>query len=269
MANPQKGGPVADIRHWVAGVACMCALVAAVCAPSAHAQTNAPSLWFPVGEALHYTIHWGGIHVGSAVISTSWTEEDGRRLLVIRMLTRSNAFLSKFYPVDDTIESVIEPESFLPVRFHQVLNEGRFHAQRLTTFDRTNNVAHFEDLRSGTKEDFPVAPDARDPVSFMYATRRYRFTPGETNHCQVVSNKKVCDLLVKVGKIDKIPVPGLGKVPSIRIEPTGADAGLFISIGRMWLWVSDDDRRILTRVVAEAPIGKFKALLQRIEVPPS
>ena len=236
--------------------ACLC------CAPRVDAQSTstATGLWFTVGETLTYKINWG-VPVGDVVMTTRWVEENGQPLLAIKMRTRSNKFLSTFYPVDDTVESFLDPVTFLPVRFTKVLNEGTYKCDRLTTFDRTNKVARFETEGSAKGEEFAIPEDARDVMSFMYAMRRRRFSPGQTERFQVVDDGKIHDLTVKTVAYEDVKLPRLGKTRSVRIEPEAGFQGLFVRTGKITLWVSDDERRVLTQLTAKAPIGNFKAVL--------
>ena len=52
------------------------------------------------------------VSVGTCRITTQWVEEDGRTLLAIRYRTRSNKVIAVIYPVDDKIESIVDPETF-------------------------------------------------------------------------------------------------------------------------------------------------------------
>jgi biotin synthase-related radical SAM superfamily protein len=50
----------------------------------------------------------------------------------------------------------------------------------------------------------------------------------------------------------------------VRIEPDAAFQGLFVRKGKLTLWVSEDERRILTRVVAVIPVANVRIHLDRV-----
>ena len=252
--------------------ACGLALLFAAAAWADTPATNfvpgqAPALWFPVGEELVYRVYWGRIPVGTSRVKSEWIEEDGRWLLALRYRTESNRILDKIFPVDDSIESIVEPVSFLPIRFLKKLSEGRYRVDEVTTFDHTNLTARWvSKLKNKTKE-FPIEADTRDIPSLMYYLRSQHFTPGERVHFRVMADEKLFDVWVDQQKIEAIDLPGFGGVPSLKIEPEASFNGLFMRQGRGWVWVSEDSRRICTKMVASVPVANIKVLLSEVNGP--
>ena len=240
-------------------------------ADAASASTNLtylPGAHWPVGERLIYRIYWGIIPVGLAVTSTEWLEEDGRRLLRIRFRTKSNRVLETIYPVDDSIESVVDPATFLPIRFEKKLSEGSHRYHEVTVFDRTNNVARWESKLPGRTKTFPIRPDTRDIPSFMYYMRSHTFEPGAREHYEVMADEKTYDLWVNVIKWDQTSLPIYGDVECFRAEPEAAFNGLFVrDKGQIWLWASRDERCLATRVVVQIPVAKAKIILEEVQGP--
>lgn len=244
-------------------------LALALAAPwRAGAATNSrPALWFEVGEELHYRIHWGVMHVGDSYVTSEWIEENGRELLRIRYRTRSNSFLDRIYPVDDTIEAVIEPHSFLPVRFEKRLSEGRYRTHEVTVFDHENGKAYQTNRRKGTTREFDIEPDTRDLVTFMYYMRQHEFLPGDKASFRVMADEKIYDLHITAGPVETLKMQNYGKVRSIRIVPEAAFQGLFVRKGKMTLWISQDSRRIATRIQASVPVADVHVNLHRVRGP--
>lgn len=214
-----------------------------------------PALWFPVGEELHYRVYWGVMPVGDSRVTTEWIEENGRRLVRIRYRTRSNAFLDRIYRVDDTIEAVIDPVTFLPLRFRKILSEGRYRADEETVFDHAAGKAYWTDHRKGRKKVFDIEPDTRDLVTFMYFMRKNEFKAGEKATFRVMADDKIYDLYLTMGPRETMKLPSYGKVESVRVTPEAAFQGLFVRKGRMTLWVSTDERRLATRIQASVPVA--------------
>lgn len=244
----------------------VCALLTGAVA-RAEPSRGRPDLWFQVGEELHYRIHWGVMHVGDTRVTTEWIEEDGRDLLVIRYRTRSNSFLDRIYRVDDTIEAVIEPHSFLPVRFVKILNEGRYRTDELTEFDHAAGKAYWTHRLKGDRKEFAIDADTRDIVTFMYYMRKHAFQPGDQAEFRVMADEKIYDLFVTAGPVETMKMQRYGKVKSIRITPEAAFQGLFVRKGRMTIWVSQDERRIATRIQATVPVADVHINLHEVSGP--
>ena len=234
--------------------------------PSLRAEPGS-NLWFEVGEKLVYQVNWGFIPVGTSVVTTEWIEEDGRRLLAIRFKTVTNHVVEKLYPVDDLVESIIDPDTFLPLRFVKRLNEGDYHCDELTVFDYKTLKARWEAKTSGKVKEFDIEADTRDIVSFMYFMRSTGFKAGDERAFRVMADEKIYDLTVKADKMETFGVGRFGKVPCVKLEPQAAFGGIFVRKGRMWMWVSDDSRHLCTKLAAQVPVAKVYIYLEEVHGP--
>lgn len=225
---------------------------------------------WPVGEKLTYQLNWGFIPVGTAVVWTEWTQaENGRRLLAIRMRTTSNKVIEKIYPVDDTIESLVDPGPFLPVQFSKNMSEGTHRYHEVTVFDRTNLVANWESKLTGKKRVFKIEPDTRDIPTFMYAMRGQSFKPGRREHFKVMADEKIYDLWLNIKKKDTVDLDNYDDVACVMMEPEAAFNGLFVRKGKIWAWISTDRRCLAARIEASIPVANVHALLLKVEGPGS
>lgn len=254
----------------------LCCLISGLClaAAAGRGQTNSmsgppplPGVNWPVGEKITYSLYWGYIPVGSATGWTEWVEHQGRRVLAIRLRTLSNKFVEKLYPVDDTIESLVDPQTFLPIQFTKKLSEGKNRYHEVTIFDHTNLTAHWESKITGKKRVFALTPGTRDIPSLMYYLRTRTFTPGTREQFSVMADDKIYDLWLNVEKKERVNLPLYGRVPSIKAEPEAAFEGLFVRRGRMWIWISDDPRCLATQIVGSVPVATVRAVLSRVEGP--
>jgi len=154
-----------------------------------------PAPWFPVGETLVYQVRWGVIPVAESVASTAWIEDEGARRLQLLVRTRSNSFLSRIYPVDDTIEPPLDPATLLPLRFTVRLNEGRHHTHEVTTFDHSAGEAVWRRIRPPPAPEkvrrFAIESNTVDLLTFMYQLRRTPMAPGTNYEHRVMVDEKI------------------------------------------------------------------------------
>ncbi len=251
---------------WLA-VGMMAAGLPAIATTDAPEPVDRGDLWFPVGETIEYKIFWGRIPVAQSTATTEWVELDGRRLIAIRFRTKSNKVLSTLYPVDDFIESLIDPETFLPVRFTKKLSEGRYRCFEITTFDHEKGTAVLENKRKGWTKEYEIDADTRDLIAFMYSMRAEEFPVGTKQNFRVMADEKLYDLEVKSHKAEKVKLPRFGKVSTVMLEPEAAFQGLFVRKGKMVLWVSDDDRRLIARASIKVPVAHVNLVLDKVTGP--
>ncbi|MGI6087549.1 MAG: DUF3108 domain-containing protein [Kiritimatiellia bacterium] len=232
------------------------------------AKAALPEFSFPVGEILVYSVHWGFLYVGEVRIWNELVEEEGRTLLAIRVRVTTESILEKLFPVDDFIESIVEPQTLLPLRFTRRLSEGRYRLHEVTTFDHTALSAHWKHLlRENSEEVFPIEADTRDMISFMYHMRGYDWQPDSELFGRVMANEKLYDLVAQIRQYEEIKLPKYGSVRSLLIEPEAKFKGAFINAGRLRVWISDDKRCLCTMATAKVPVGTVRVMLRRVEGP--
>lgn len=233
-------------------------------APPAQVSLTTTNFWFPVGEELVYHAHWGVFYVAESRTTVNWTNHQGRDLLALRMRTKSNKVISTIYPVDDTVETLIDPNTFLPVSFAKVLNEGRYHTDEITIFDHAAGKAYWHNRKKDVRREFAIEPDTRDIMTLMYWLRREPFKPGQISEYRVMADEKLYDLFVRVMENEELDNDAYGDIMTVRMEPDAAFQGLFVRKGKLTLWVTRDERRIMAKVMAEIPVANVRIHLAEV-----
>jgi hypothetical protein len=246
-------------RVIVALLLCLFAGVAG--AEDVHIPKGTNTYCFPVGERLTYGLYWGVIPVGEAVLESSWIEEDGRILLCLVSTAKSGRVLSGIYPLDDYVKSVVDPATFLPVRYEQRLREGRHVRHDVVTFDREKLVGHWRSELNGRTNDIPILKDTRDVVCLSYYMRMQTYTGTEHLAFQVLVDDKLYDLNVSFEGRETQKVDGYGQVPCFRLEPVAKFGAIFVRKGKVNLWFSEDSRHTCTRMSGKVPVASVKAIL--------
>ncbi|MFO7535431.1 MAG: DUF3108 domain-containing protein [Kiritimatiellia bacterium] len=231
---------------------------------------NAVKLWFPVGEKLTYSVHWGIFEVATSVITTDWvTWLDGRLLLRIRYRTKSLHILDKLYPVNDLIESYIDPVTFLPVRFIKNMNEGSRREKAMIDFNHAAKTAHWRRLVKNYQDyELPIASDTRDIPSLSYWLRKDGFLAGTTNEYELLADDKIYKLILRVLPEKKgVAAAEYDSIPAVRVIPEAQFEGLFVRKGKIDLKLSKGAPCMLLSMDAEVPVAKIRLRLTKIEGP--
>src|SRR5437868_2339205 len=77
---------------------------------------------FHIGEQLTYTITWLNIMAGTAVMGVT---TEGNRSLKFVTIAESRPAITKFYPVDNRLETLVDPETLLPQQMTFRRREGK------------------------------------------------------------------------------------------------------------------------------------------------
>jgi len=215
-----------------------------------------------------YSISWNGIPVAYATATTSIDTFEGREVLALRLRAQTYSFFNHIFKVDDHHESLVDPETFLPIRFTKNIKEGSYHCHEITTFDFEKRMAHYEHQTNGSKKEYAIDADTRDIFSFMYFMRAQLLEPDSTMEYRVMSDEKVYDLILNTDDVDGIGLPQYKrKVPSLQMVPEAMFDGLFVRKGKGTFWVSRDPRRLLTFAKIKVPFGRARIKLRKVNGP--
>lgn len=229
---------------------------------------SAKDLPFPVGEELVYHVTWNGVPVAWSKATTQMERIDGRSVLALRVETRTYSFFDHFFKVEDFHESLVDPDTFLPIRYTKNLNEGKFKCREVTVFDYRSGRAHYTHQDTGEKKSYEIESDTRDLVSFMYFMRSASLAEDSTDRRRVMADEKIYDLIIRSSSVKKIDLPDYKKdVPCLQMVPEAAFDGLFVHEGEATLWVSRDPRRLLTYAKVKVPFGRVRIKLHAVNGP--
>jgi len=235
--------------------------------PKTAAAGPFPELWFPVGETLTYDMHYGLMHVGETLVTSEWINEGGKLRLAIRFFTKTNKFFDKVYRVENVVESIIDPETFQPVRMHKKISEGDFASEETTTFDFENLVAHWSSVTKKQSRDYKLSPDARDIVSFMFIMRQVPLDGERLGSYWVTGDDGMCRLQLKGRGTADVDLDVFGRVMTTRLVPVVTRDALFVRKMPRMLWVSTDARRLIVKMTVKVPIASITLTLKNVTGP--
>lgn len=222
---------------------------------------------FGVGERLTYRLYWGVIPVGRAVMTTRWVREGDRRYLGISAAARTARILDPIFPVNDFVQTIVDPETLLPVLYEEKIREGRYRRHSRTRFDAATGKGVYESVASGREKPVQVEPGTRDVLSMMYRMRMLGMTAGESLLKHVYVHDRVYPLRLAALDVGPMKIAGRRSVPCIKIEPRGEFGTISTRNGTVAAWFTNDHRRLLVRLEGRVPVATVKAVLTKIEGP--
>ncbi|MGH7680854.1 MAG: DUF3108 domain-containing protein [Candidatus Eiseniibacteriota bacterium] len=216
---------------------------------------DAPVPW-KLGEYFQFSIDWNGLNGGGSLMQVQNIQRvDGHRVYRIISKAESNSFVSKFYKVRDRAESYIDAESLFTRRFVKHLREGSYKQDTEIRFDQEARKAIYADGKS-----FDVQARVHDVLSAFYYLRTQPLPDGATIVIPTHDNKKSYEMEVRVLKREKVEVPA-GTFQCVLVEPLLKSEGVFRSKGSIYVWLSDDERRIPVMVKTKVPVGSIAVSL--------
>ena len=213
---------------------------------------------FQVGEQLTYDISWLNITAGTAVMAVSGAGTDGDRPLAkLITTTQSRPMITKFFPVDNRVESIVDPATLLPEHLTFKRREGKKKEDIEYTFHQKEGTVTV--VKGGTTETLAMPPGTQDVISCLYYARsELSLQPGSFLTMNVHHDKKNRKLDVRVEEIETVSGPW-GEVETARVLVVMPFQGLFLNQGNIRVWFTTDDRRIPVRMKAKVIIGSIVA----------
>jgi hypothetical protein len=211
---------------------------------------------FGIGEQATFEIGYGPIKAGEATITVQDTlVYFGQKVLHVRTRARSNRFFDPFFKVRDQADSYIDADSLFTRYFAKHLREGGYERDVEIHFDQVNGIAYFPD---GKSSEFPYG--VHDILSAFFRVRTLDLPEGARFAMPTHGDKSIYDLEVVVVRRE-VRDTVLGRVPCVVVQPRIADDGLFKHQGDLFVWLTDDARRVPVLMKANVPVGAIEARL--------
>lgn len=212
-------------------------------------------------ETLKYDLIWAGVKAGEAVLEIK-EEGDG---IKITSTSESAKWVSIFYTVRDRVESRVSKNSSeqvisQPLNYRLILREGRHRKNKEVRFDHIKSKAVYIDYLNNEEKEFEMPGFIFDPLSSFYFLRTLGLEVGRSVYVAVFDNKKVWNVEVRVLRKERIKVPA-GEFETIVIKPLMKSEGIFFRKGDIYIWLTDDGKRIPVRMKTKIKIGSITANL--------
>ena len=200
------------------------------------------------------------------------TTMDGRPAIRVHASARSTGLVAALYRVEDFFDSDFHPATHCSYGLHKRIHEGRRQRDTRIRFDTARNLSLLEERDPSNPEQpakhdsNPIEPCTQDVVSAIYFLRQMPLEVGRTFEFPINDGGKTYRVYVEVQAREDVKT-GLGMIPAYRIEAKIFE-GLFRRKGRLFVWYSDDSRRLPIQMRAKIAWGTLTGTLARIETKP-
>lgn len=222
------------------------------------APNNLP---FHPGEKLTYLISWSNVfNAGTAVMEVRKdASAEGEPRLKFISTARSTGMVDKFYRVDDYVHSVYDPIAEQSISYHSNQSHGKRKKQREMVFDRKQRKVVY--TQNGHQEVIDVPEHTQDALSSLYYLRsRENFTQGKPIIINVHDGGKTWSVEIYVLGKEKVKTPA-GEFDTIKVKTYPKYEGVFLHKGEIFIWLTDDKRKVPVLMKSTISIGSIVATL--------
>jgi uncharacterized protein DUF3108 len=216
---------------------------------------------FQIPERLEFALAYSGIPAGKAIQEVKQVNNE----LQIISTAKSADWLRIFFPVDDRIESYLisgtQPLGIGSPRLYlENKHEGKTITNQEAGFDREKLEVTTIDHRNKTEKKQAITKRTYDTLSSFYYFRTIPLQVGTSYYIDIYDCTRIWNTEVKVLRKEEIVTP-LGKFNTIVIHPLLKSEGIFARTADMFIWLTDDDRRIPVLMKSKVVVGSITATL--------
>ena len=225
--------------------------------------TNAQAPPAPQREFMQYEVEWRLIRAGTAQLTWSGAAQAKLRLF-------STGLVSTLMKIEDVYNSNYDPD-YCAISSLMNAHEGRRLRETKVTFDRESKKASFleKDLQKNsivTQKEIEIPACVHDPLGALEKLRRHRLEVGQSWELPVSDGKKLISARVECQEREQVKTP-VGTFNALKHEAFLFNGVLYGRKGRLFIWFSDDERRLPVQIRIQLPfyVGTVTLQLEKLE----
>jgi Protein of unknown function (DUF3108) len=210
-----------------------------------------------------YDVEWRLFSAGTATLRM---EQAGGEQRIVGTGDATGA-IALLYHVHDRFESFVDPKSYCSLSLLKQTEEGFRRVNTNIRYDYSNGKSILQEKNlknnSSKHQENEIPGCVSDVLSSIYYVGSLPLTPNATYTFPINDGGKTNTVDVHVEGKEAVKVPS-GTYQTIRVQPQAQNAATK-GKGQIWLWYSDDDRRIPVQMRARLFWGTLTMRLTRIE----
>jgi Protein of unknown function (DUF3108) len=231
------------------------------CARLASPQSAA----LPAKEVLSYNIEWRLITAGKVSLDLRGASHEGQPGWQANMKIESVGLVSKLYKVDITSVSNFS-QGFCAASSLTAGREGNRWRETSVLFDSESRKATYRerDLARNVviaSQEVAIPPCVHDLLGGLYYLRTLDLEPGQSMDVSVSDGKKSVMAKIEAQQREEVKTPD-GVYKAVRLELYLFNNVLFRRPAQLYMWLSDDRRRLPVQIRIRMPITIGTVTLQ-------
>jgi hypothetical protein len=230
------------------------------------AAGDEPGPRFPEREQFQYAIEWRLFTAGSARLE--WTS--GQHGVDTQLFVQSAGLVSALYRVNNRYAAHAD-EALCTASTFLTAEEGRRRRETRVTFQRPSATADYlerDTARNVTilAKQIETPPCVMDVMGALYRLRGMPLAVGQATEVPVSDGKKAVMARLEAQQKETVKTPA-GEFVTVRYEAFLFNDVLYKRSGRVFVWITDDGRRLPVQVQIRLQfhIGTITAQLEKYE----
>jgi len=245
------------LAFWLRGLPPALLALGAFAAGPASANDREPgssAFSIPQQEQLVYRAEWRLMHAGN--VRLNWEGGSGDTGWRAHLKLESAGLVSRLYRVDNYYWAEFD-RSLCALQSVLKASEGRKRRETLVTYDIHNKKASYLErdlLRNAviSAHEIDIPGCVHDVIAGLYRLRSMQLEPGQDAQLPISDGKKSVLARVQAQERETIQV-GQTKYSTVRYEAFLFNNVLYRRRGRLFVWLTDDARRLPVQIRIRLP----------------
>jgi len=216
---------------------------------------------FHPGEKLTYTISWYNVFSAGTAVMEVRKGKTAAAQDVVRFTSAANSIgmVDKFYKVRDVVQSIVDHRTLQSMAYDMSSLHGKKKKLRKLDFDHNKKTVTY--AVDGVKATLEIPENTQDALASLYYLRtKPDFIEGKTLVVDIHDSGKNWAVEVHVLGREKIKTPA-GEFNTVKVKTYPKYEGVFMHKGEIFMWFTDDNRRIPVLMKSTITIGSVMATL--------
>jgi hypothetical protein len=233
--------------------------------PQSHIVAPKPQYTFR-NQKFVYSVQWHFLNAGMSTVEIQHTGSGARVLAT----ADSAGMPDKLFKVHDLFTASLDTMTFCTRHVEKHSEEGKKQYEETVALDYPHGKSRVDvkDVKTAeTKHsEFDIPACVTDVISGFFYVASLPLAPGYSEIFPVNDNGKTTDVEVKVESRERVKSP-LGHLDTLRVkvEPL---SGPMKGKGVLWVWFTDDGRRIPVQMKSKLGFATLLFQLEQISPPP-
>ena len=227
---------------------------------------------FRVGERVRLSVNYFKMTAGYMELEVNpFVQVNGEKAYSFEILLKTSSFFSRIYSVDDRALTYVDYQTLLPYNLSIKVRESKQIKEIRSVFNHNKLEASYweKKVKKGGKEEekkvkWDIESYSQNVISALFYLRTFRLEPGKELKFRVADDGKNYMFEGKVLRREKLDTK-VGELDTIVVQPKITIDGAFKQVGEIFIWLTDDERKLPVRIESEIKIGTLVAKVESIE----
>lgn len=224
---------------------------------------------FAVGETFKMDLYYIGIKAATLNAEVlPFVEINGKKMFHFTGIAQTSSLMALIYKLHNVVDTYMDYNTFVPVKMTLTMDESDQNVATILNYDHKAGKSHFwkksidkdKNITEVNRVD-DLTPMAQDIFSSLYYIRTLPLKVGEKFKFAMHDNGKNWTMTIDVIKEEKVWTR-LGTVNTLLLHPIVEREGEKFTKATMYLWVTNDGKKVPVKFEAEVRHSKMKGIIK-------